>query len=256
MRYFCLISDYDGTLAHDGAGNSQHSRSPQTRQSLRPQTGAGHWARTPRVAARISRNLALRSGRRRKWRPALQSRHRRKTPPRRTSAPGFLEELRRRGVTPLSVGECIVATWHPHETEVLDVIRSLGLELQVIFNKEAVMILPSGVNKGTGVRVALEELGLSTHNALGCRRRRKRSRLPGNLRMQRRRWQCPPRVEGSRRHGHQSHSRRRRGRNHRAIARRRFAQPAAASETPRHPARGTRKTARNFALVPTAPASW
>jgi energy-coupling factor transporter ATP-binding protein EcfA2 len=29
------------------------------------------------------------------------------------------------------------------------------------------MILPSGVNKGTGVRVALEELGLSVHNALG-----------------------------------------------------------------------------------------
>jgi len=36
-----------------------------------------------------------------------------------------------------------VATWHPHETEVLEVIRSMGLELQVIFNKDAVMILPS-----------------------------------------------------------------------------------------------------------------
>ncbi|MEQ1354774.1 MAG: HAD-IIB family hydrolase, partial [Candidatus Acidiferrum sp.] len=79
----------------------------------------------------------------------------------------FVEELRRRGVVPLSVGESIVATWHPHETTVLEVIRMLGLEMQVIFNKEAVMILPSGVNKGTGVRVALEELGLSTHNALG-----------------------------------------------------------------------------------------
>jgi hydroxymethylpyrimidine pyrophosphatase-like HAD family hydrolase len=79
----------------------------------------------------------------------------------------FVEELRRRGVVPLSVGESIVATWHPHETTVLEVIRTLGLEMQVIFNKEAVMILPSGVNKGTGARVALEELGLSTHNALG-----------------------------------------------------------------------------------------
>nr|MDP9146889.1 HAD-IIB family hydrolase [Acidobacteriota bacterium] len=79
----------------------------------------------------------------------------------------FVEELRRRGVQPLSVGECIVATWHPYETVVLDVIRALGLELQVIFNKNAVMILPSGINKGTGVRVALDELGLSTHNVIG-----------------------------------------------------------------------------------------
>ena len=79
----------------------------------------------------------------------------------------FVEELRQRGVEPLSVGESIVATWHPHEAVVLDVIRSLGLELQVIFNKDAVMILPAGVNKGTGVRAALDELGLSTHNALG-----------------------------------------------------------------------------------------
>jgi len=30
------------------------------------------------------------------------------------------------------------------------------------------MILPSGINKGTGVRAALEELGLSPHNALGA----------------------------------------------------------------------------------------
>jgi hypothetical protein len=60
-----------------------------------------------------------------------------------------------------------VATWHPYEKEVLEVIRSMGLELQVIFNKDAVMILPSGINKGVGVKVALDELGLSTHNTVG-----------------------------------------------------------------------------------------
>src|ERR1700736_6118180 len=43
----------------------------------------------------------------------------------------------------------------------------MGLELQVIFNKDAVMILPSGINKGTGVKAALDELGLSTHNTVG-----------------------------------------------------------------------------------------
>src|SRR5205823_4267005 len=67
---------------------------------------------------------------------------------------------------PLSVGQVIVATWHPHEQAVLDTIRDLGLELQVVFNKGAVMILPSGVNKATGLLAALNSLGLSPHNAV------------------------------------------------------------------------------------------
>ncbi|MGH7516524.1 MAG: HAD family hydrolase [Gemmatimonadales bacterium] len=79
----------------------------------------------------------------------------------------FVAELTRRRVSPLSVGRVIVATWEPHETAVLEVIRELGLELQVIFNKGAVMVLPSGVNKATGMDAALVELGLSRHNAVG-----------------------------------------------------------------------------------------
>jgi hypothetical protein len=43
----------------------------------------------------------------------------------------------------------------------------MGLELQVIFNKGSVMVLPSGVNKATGLDVALRELLLSPHNAVG-----------------------------------------------------------------------------------------
>jgi hypothetical protein len=43
----------------------------------------------------------------------------------------------------------------------------MGLELQVIFNKGAVMILPGGVNKATGLTCALKELGLSVHNTVG-----------------------------------------------------------------------------------------
>jgi hypothetical protein len=49
---------------------------------------------------------------------------------------------------------------------VLETIRDLGLELQVIFNKGAVMILPSGVNKATGLAAALELLCLSPHNVV------------------------------------------------------------------------------------------
>jgi HAD superfamily hydrolase (TIGR01484 family) len=79
----------------------------------------------------------------------------------------FVERLRQRGVSPLTVGRSIVATWHPNETTVLDVIQELGLELQIIFNKGAVMVLPTGVNKAAGLAVALRELELSPHNVIG-----------------------------------------------------------------------------------------
>ena len=79
----------------------------------------------------------------------------------------FVQELRTARVAPLSVGQVIVATWKPNDSIVLQVIRDMGLELQVIFNKGAVMVLPSGVNKATGLRRALERLKLSPHNIVG-----------------------------------------------------------------------------------------
>jgi phosphoglycolate phosphatase (TIGR01487 family) len=74
---------------------------------------------------------------------------------------GFVDELHRRGVAPISVGTCIVATWQPHDVAVMETIRDMGLELSVIFNKGAVMILPTGVNKASGLAAALETLHLS-----------------------------------------------------------------------------------------------
>jgi len=81
--------------------------------------------------------------------------------------PAFAAELRRRKVLPLHEGHVIVATWEPHETVVLDVIREMGLELQVIFNKGAVMILPSGVNKAFGLTALLTELGIPSDRVVG-----------------------------------------------------------------------------------------
>jgi len=49
----------------------------------------------------------------------------------------------------------------------MEAIRDSGLELQIIFNKEAVMVLPAGVDKMTGLRAALEALKLSLHNVAG-----------------------------------------------------------------------------------------
>lgn len=79
----------------------------------------------------------------------------------------FVEMLRRTGANPLSVGRCIVATVRPHEVAVYTAIEELGLNLQIILNREAVMVLPVGVDKGTGFRAAMAELRLPVDRALG-----------------------------------------------------------------------------------------
>jgi HAD superfamily hydrolase (TIGR01484 family) len=70
----------------------------------------------------------------------------------------LINMLKKKGVHRISVGKGIIATWRPWEDICLDSIQELGLELQVIFNKDAVMILPSGTNKATGLKAALELL--------------------------------------------------------------------------------------------------
>lgn len=79
----------------------------------------------------------------------------------------FVQRLRDREVSPLSIGQVIVATYEPHEKECLDAIRDLGLELQVIFNKGSVMVLPAGVNKASGLAGALKELGFDAESVVG-----------------------------------------------------------------------------------------
>jgi hydroxymethylpyrimidine pyrophosphatase-like HAD family hydrolase len=79
----------------------------------------------------------------------------------------FLTEMIHRNVKPFSVGKVIFATWRPHETAVLEVIQSLGLEYQIIFNKRAVMVLPSGTNKATGLAKALKRLKIPPTAVVG-----------------------------------------------------------------------------------------
>jgi HAD superfamily hydrolase (TIGR01484 family) len=164
MRYVALATDFDGTLAHDGCV------SDSTVAALKELAASG-------------RKLVLVTGRELEdlrrtfegldifdWlvvengavlhKPANgETRVLAEPPP-----AAFVAELERRGVAPLSVGASIVATWHPNEQVVLEVIRDLGLELHVIFNKGAVMVLPARTNKASGVEEALRELGLSAHN--------------------------------------------------------------------------------------------
>jgi hypothetical protein len=167
MRYLALACDYDGTLATDGRVPAITLEAiPRLRASGRklvlvtgrelddliavfPHVDICEWV--------VAENGAV------LYRPATREEKCLAEPP----PPVFIQELRKRRVAPLSIGRVIVATWQPHETTVLEAIRDLGLERQVIFNKGAVMVLPSGVNKATGLRAALAELELSAHNVVG-----------------------------------------------------------------------------------------
>ncbi len=167
MRYLALACDYDGTLAHHGQVDADSlaalKRARESGRKLILVTGRQledlltvfpHVELFERV---VAENGAL------LYRPATrETKPLGELPPRK-----FIAALAARGVAPLSVGHVIVATWEPHETAVVEVIRDLGIERQVIFNKGAVMVLPSGVNKATGLGVALTEIGLSSHNVVG-----------------------------------------------------------------------------------------
>jgi hypothetical protein len=73
----------------------------------------------------------------------------------------FVSRLQELGIQPLVLGHVIVATTVFNESKVCQVIKELNLELDIIHNKRNIMILPTGVTKGTGLRAALEELALS-----------------------------------------------------------------------------------------------
>jgi hypothetical protein len=167
MRYLALCCDYDGTLATHGA------LFPETIEALERLIASGRrllmvtgrelddlqsvCARLDLFEYVVVENGAL------LYHPATRAEQALAPRP----PDKFITLLRERGVERVSQGRVIVATWEPHETTVLETIRDLGLELQVIFNKGAVMVLPAGVNKATGLACALERLGLSAHNAVG-----------------------------------------------------------------------------------------
>jgi hydroxymethylpyrimidine pyrophosphatase-like HAD family hydrolase len=71
----------------------------------------------------------------------------------------FVAALQAHAVTPLSVGRAILSTWEPFESVVVHTIHEMELDLQIVFNKHSVMVLPASVNKATGLTAALDMLG-------------------------------------------------------------------------------------------------
>jgi hydroxymethylpyrimidine pyrophosphatase-like HAD family hydrolase len=161
MKYRALACDYDGTLAHDGvittatvAALDRFRRSgrhlfmvtgrelPQLKQVC-PVLDRFEWV--------VAENGAL------LHRPADDSTRLLCEP----ASAALVGLLRRANLKPLSVGQAIIATVEPNEVVVIEGIKELGLELQVIFNKGSVMVLPTGVNKATGLAALSKAAGLS-----------------------------------------------------------------------------------------------
>ena len=146
MRFAALATDYDGTIAHDGAVDEP------TLAALRRLKASGRrlimvtgrelddlfrvFAHCDMFDRRVVENGAL------VYRPDTRAVTQSAPAP----PPTFINELTRRGI-PISVGRSIVATVEPHEHTVLAVIRDLGLEWHVIFNKGSVMALRRGSRK-------------------------------------------------------------------------------------------------------------
>ena len=166
MRFRALATDCDGTIAHDGIVDAPTLAAlDRLRASGRTAilvTGRelkdllltfAHIDRFDRVVAENGAML---------YDPATTGIRIHAEPP----SEAFVAALAARKI-PLSVGHSIVATVEPYEQDVLQVIREMGLEWQVIFNKGSVMALPSGVNKATGLTAVLEELGLRAEEVVG-----------------------------------------------------------------------------------------
>jgi phosphoglycolate phosphatase (TIGR01487 family) len=167
VRTLAVAIDYDGTLATAG------TVAPATLDALRRLTSTGR--RIIVVTGRLLEDLedafpevgvfdrVVAENGAVVWTPAGGARLDvlAEAPP-----PAFVTALRARAVDPLSVGRVVVATCEPHRATVLDVIRSLGVERHVELNKGAVMILPTGITKRTGLAFALDQLRLSPHDVV------------------------------------------------------------------------------------------
>jgi HAD superfamily hydrolase (TIGR01484 family) len=132
MFFVALATDYDGTLARDGLVDAP------TMEALKEVRRSGRklilvtgrdlpdlrrvFAELDVFDLVVAENGAL------LFNPAKKE----ETPLGDPPSPAFVARLRELGVSPLSVGHSIVATWEPHQKTVLDVIHELALELHIL----------------------------------------------------------------------------------------------------------------------------
>src|SRR5215469_11630645 len=165
MCFRLLATDYDGTLAHDGVVDSKTldalERWRVSGRKLLLVTGR-HLLDLASIFPRLdwSDGVIVENG------GVLYNPHTRQEKllchP---VDPHLVAALKKKNL-PCAVGRTVIATSRPSHSAVLVAIRDLGLDLQVIFNKESVMVLPAGVDKGTALQSVLDEAGMSWHEVV------------------------------------------------------------------------------------------
>ncbi|EKS70995.1 MULTISPECIES: HAD-IIB family hydrolase [Caballeronia] len=167
MRCMVLASDYDGTLAQHGRVDEATWRAvDRLRESGRHMVLVTGRELDDLLSLcdgidRFSYVVAENGGV--LYHPATRERTLLAPPP----PAAFVEAMRQRGVKHLSVSETLVATSRPYDEQAHEAIRELGLDLHVVFNGDAVMILAPGISKATGLDAALDAMAFSPRNAVG-----------------------------------------------------------------------------------------
>ena len=166
-KYLALATDYDGTIAKDGKVKlstwSAISKLRRSGKKIILVTGR-RIISLNRVCNRLTEfDLIVAENGAVIYNPQTQKSQLLGQQPERD----FIDTLKDKGVNPLTVGEIIIATWKPHHNTVIEVIQAMNLPLEIILNKKAVMILPTGVNKASGLKTAIASLNLSLENIIG-----------------------------------------------------------------------------------------
>jgi hypothetical protein len=164
-HYRAIAVDYDGTLTETDAPD------PEVLAAIRRARGGGR--RVVLVTGRILRSLLASFPDAERafdaivaenggviWLPGTGARV-----VAQPVAPELASALEGRGV-PVERGEVLLDTHAIHDQTVFQEIARLGLEVQLVRNRGALMVLPPGVSKGTGLLEALADLGLSGHSTV------------------------------------------------------------------------------------------
>jgi hydroxymethylpyrimidine pyrophosphatase-like HAD family hydrolase len=161
MRHRVLACDYDGTLATEGVC------SDQTVEALQRVAAAG--VRLVLVTGRTREELEdvfdpgtlfeaivvengavvidVTTGKEELLAPKIPAR--------------LVAEFERTGVTPLVVGRVLCSTAWSQQPKLSAAIAKVGVDRQVVRNRESAMVLPPGISKRTGIEAALRALGES-----------------------------------------------------------------------------------------------
>ena len=164
-RYFKAVAiDFDGTLAEGGPPSALVLSAVDSARSLglrlllvTGRTLPDLWQVFPDVHDHFDVTVAengavLRAG----------DGHRRLATP---VDPELAKALQGRHIA-VQLGEVILACDAVHDAAVFEEIRRLDLDCQLIRNRGALMVVPAGVTKASGLGAGLRELGLSAHSAI------------------------------------------------------------------------------------------